>query len=1250
MTKTNPFPDDYNFEKWLQQSQEIARLGHWEYDLQSQIIYWSPEVYRIFELDSTDFGNSYEAFLDRVHPDDRELVNQAYQQHLENRTPYNIVHRLLFPDGRVKYVQEQCQSFYNDQDQPILSQGTVQDVTSLKKPEVKLTTLNIQLSTCLQERNQQFQEQQVEMLELLKYSNDLIQVINLYSGRIEYVNRIWQETLGYSALEITRLNWMDIIDPRDHQSCQTMMREMRLKKSPCLLNVEWMIVTRNGKSIPVNGSINCRWRKSQPQSVLMIFRDISDRQEFTTTVENLSSRLSLTLSAAAIGCWDYHCQNGSTIWDDRMYQLYGLFRAEHPTITYDLWLSRLHPQDRDRVEQIIQVVLRDRIPYNAEFRIIRGNNHVGYIKAQGSLVLDQEGNPLRLIGINYDISDRKRTEQMIQQQADRERLLREISQRIRQSLDLQTIFETACQEIRQLLRADRVGIFQFDESSGYNHGKFVAESVEPGFASVLDFVVHDHCFGENYANLYTHGRYHAVYDIYTTGLQNCHIDILAQFQVRSNLVIPLMCGSDLWGLLCIHQCNQPRHWQSTEIDLSHEISDQLAIAIQQASLYEQVQIELQVRQQAEARIAQQLQEQKALAEIIKKIRQSLDLDTVLTPLIQSVQTLLKADRVIVFRLFADGRSKIVEEAVTPPFPSLKNQQWDDEVWSQDILDCYCQGHSRIVPDVMDDPWTDCLREYSLKGKIQSKIVAPILQDCTRTEQHRWVCPDGQQKLWGILVVHACGEKRIWTNSEAELLQQVANQLAIAIQQSFLFQQLQQELDDRQEIQRQLTDRNQTLAITNDQLRQVTRMKDEFLANMSHELRTPLNAILGMTEGLQDEVFGSVTSAQRKALDTIERSASHLLNLINDILDVAKIESGQVDLNCASVALATLCYTSGDLVKPLAHRKNIHLDIKVMNSLPCLWVDSLRIQQILMNLLTNSIKFTPPGGRVILEALPTPQPYPQSASDINPLLPLQPSQSLHYVRIQVRDTGIGIDPDSLDRLFKPFMQIDSSLNRQYTGTGLGLSLVKKLTELHGGQVGLTSTPGKGSCFWVDLPCDPETVVPGYGTEDFLLAQTLEDGEQFTETSAGSAALSCPWGNPEATHRASLDRPDSAPLILLVEDNEANISTITSYLRAKGYSIQVARDGFAGVTQATKMLPNLILMDIQLPGMDGFIAMEKIRQNPNLAQIPIIAITALAMPSDCNRCLAAGANAYIAKPIKLKQLVTTIQDLLTSASSP
>lgn len=404
--------------------------------------------------------------------------------------------------------------------------------------------------------------------------------------------------------------------------------------------------------------------------------------------------------------------------------------------------------------------------------------------------------------------------------------------------------------------------------------------------------------------------------------------------------------------------------------------------------------------------------------------------------------------------------------------------------------------------------------------------------------------------------------------------------------------------------------------TNQELLRATKLKDEFLANMSHELRTPLNSILGLSESLQDMILGSLNEKQLKAIATVESSGEHLLSLINDILDLSKISSGMMELDIASVSVHNLCSSSLIFIKQQAFHKQIQVVSNIPPYLNQINIEERRIKQVLINLLTNAVKFTPNEGQIsLLVAVGSGDTWqgeatiPQRLRDMNSPM----------IVFQVVDTGIGIASEDLRRLFQPFVQVDSALNRQYEGTGLGLALVKQMVELHGGQVMAESEVGKGSCFTVALPYDLSQPSPS----------------EFEPTATTSRQLVV---NPENA---------IAPLILLAEDNEANIQTFTAYLTAINYRIIVAKNGEEAVSMAKANSPDIILMDVQMPGMDGLEATKKIRLEPNLMNTPIIALTALAMEGDRDRCLEAGANDYLSKPVKLRQLNLLIQQVLGCA---
>ena len=402
-------------------------------------------------------------------------------------------------------------------------------------------------------------------------------------------------------------------------------------------------------------------------------------------------------------------------------------------------------------------------------------------------------------------------------------------------------------------------------------------------------------------------------------------------------------------------------------------------------------------------------------------------------------------------------------------------------------------------------------------------------------------------------------------------------------------------EERSQLARKVEERTSELARANDELAKAGRLKDDFLANVSHELRTPLTAILGLSEALLGEVQGPLTEKQGKALRTIEESGRHLLSLINEILDLAKIEAGKMTLDAKEgVSIDAICQGSLRFVKEAAQKKGVRVSFTTDGSITTLRCDERRVKQVLVNLLGNALKFTPAGGAVGLEVIG--------------------DRSENVVRFTVWDTGIGIRKEDMSRLFQPFVQLDGSLTRQHGGTGLGLALSRRMVDLHGGRVLIGSEPGKGSRFTVVLPA---------GRPDAAPASSVPPGA----TIAAARAPAEP-GLPRESANARR--------ILLVEDHADLTSMLTDYLRGRGHQVLCARTGTDGLEMAVRERPDVILMDVQVPGMDGLEAIGRIRATPGLEATPIVALTALAMPGDRERCLAAGATEYVSKPLSLANL--------------
>ncbi len=396
---------------------------------------------------------------------------------------------------------------------------------------------------------------------------------------------------------------------------------------------------------------------------------------------------------------------------------------------------------------------------------------------------------------------------------------------------------------------------------------------------------------------------------------------------------------------------------------------------------------------------------------------------------------------------------------------------------------------------------------------------------------------------------------------------------------------------------------------NKQLAEATRMKDQFFANMSHELRTPLTTILGLSEGLQQGVFGQMTDDQAESLVAIQESGEHLLALISDVLDLAKIESGSLDLEISSVDIGRLCESSLQIISQQAQSKNIELHLKLPSNLSQLKTDEKLMRQVLVNLLSNAVKFTGNGGAVSL-----------MVEIVN-----SNAGAEELLRFSVRDNGIGIDNSLIPTLFDPFVQAQTSLNSDHGGTGLGLALVKQCAELCSGSVSVDSEPGVGSSFHVDLPYRQ------YTSDKFMQVAKYQHGST----------------NPIKTRVRIQNKNNATTSILLAEDNDAVAKTMKRFLEFSGYPVHRVSDGQAAIKAAEEQLPTVILMDVQMPGVDGLSAMKQIRKNKKLKNTQIIALTGLAMEGDRKRCLEAGADHYLSKPFRMQSIIETIEQSITRA---
>ena len=402
----------------------------------------------------------------------------------------------------------------------------------------------------------------------------------------------------------------------------------------------------------------------------------------------------------------------------------------------------------------------------------------------------------------------------------------------------------------------------------------------------------------------------------------------------------------------------------------------------------------------------------------------------------------------------------------------------------------------------------------------------------------------------------------------------------------------------------------TLQEKNIELEHASRMKSEFLATMSHELRTPLNAIIGFSEALKDGLIGKLSDTQHEYIGDIFTSGQHLLSLINDILDLSKVEAGMMALELEAVDLKSLLTNSLTIVREKAAAQRISLELEADEDLGAPQLDMRKTKQIVYNLLSNAVKFSANGGRVKLRVRRVSRKSVGTLENSWPAhnFPLADNEHVEFLEISVSDSGIGISRENMAKLFQPFSQIDSSLARKFEGTGLGLAMVKLLAELHGGTVAVASAEGEGACFAVWLP--------------------------LYRSSVGTVSM------PPAVALVKDARPPEERIALVVEDDDQAAELVRLLLEAEGFTVLRAASAEDALKMAPQQSLSLITLDLQLPGINGWEFLQKIRESSKLINVPVVIISSLPVS---NLALARGAAAVLEKPFSRAQLKASLAEL-------
>lgn len=634
-------------------------------------------------------------------------------------------------------------------------------------------------------------------------------------------------------------------------------------------------------------------------------------------------------------------------------------------------------------------------------------------------------------------------------------------------------------------------------------------------------------------------------------------------------------------------------------------------------------------------LKQQVEQERLLNQVTTQIRDSLELPVILETAVEQVRHFLQADRLLIYQfqqplssvkqleigdkdildfyelaarqeLYPEESSLIQPENDRQLEQNFEQEVNDRRIWGRvsyearasdnipsvlgfseeercftyvpNCREKYRKGFTLAVKDIETAYiFHPCLLQLMRHHQVRAKLVVPILI---------------QEQLWGLLIAHQCFEPRQWQDSEQKFLTHIGEHLAIAIYQAQLYAEVQQQ---KHTLEERVIDRTQELHDAMLLAQSANRAKTEFLATMSHELRTPLTCVIGLSATLLRWSFGQLSQKQRDYLQSIHDNGEHLLELINDILELSQLEAGKTVLNVSEFSLSQLAHQEMTNLKQKATQRGVELAVavKLDSQQDRFLADDRRLRQILYNLLSNGIKFTPQGGRVILRVW----------------------REGNRAVLQVEDTGIGIPEHQKHLLFQKFQQLDSSYHRQYEGTGLGLALTKQLVELHGGRIEVNSTVGVGSIFTVWLPKQ----------------QYLNSPKNETESSSAY---------PKEETIINLKFP--AGRIVVIENHEETATLICEILTAAGFQVVWLLEASTAMKQIEILQPLIVILDLQISGTNGKEIVEEIRNLPSVQDVKILVLTNKVSSDNLNL----GANNYLLKPILPQSLLKKIQLLMTN----
>ncbi len=772
------------------------------------------------------------------------------------------------------------------------------------------------------------------------------------------------------------------------------------------------------------------------RNAVRIYRAETEAALANQRLRESEERYRLVLEGSNDGIWDWDLVTQEIYCNDRLYEITGLSAAQ-ATVSYDLFCQLLHPQDRIRISQAVAAHLQERLELEVEFRLLHTSGEYRYCMARGKAWRDAMGNPFRMSGVISDITERKRAEES-------QRFLAEASALLSASLDyemtLESLARLAVPFLADLCIVDivengtvrRMGVAHADPAREkqvrqlqhryppqLNNSHPAMKVLRTGVAELSLEITHE--------------------DLVSAIRDAEHLQIIRDMGFKSYMIVPLLVRGRTLGVISFVSTQEGRRYGSADLALAEELARRAVLSIENGQLYQDSEAARQSAQEASENLRQaivilgeQQQQLRTLQQLTNLLNQRLtDLPGLLREMAAAVVQAIPGAE-FCFIMLNNPQCNGLILTVTAGLGTEKLRLEDFSPKEGLLCQVFSTGQSQLIQR-QDDKFKEL-------SDVPAAIYAVAIESV-------------QAGRLGILAIGNWNDKSAFDEEDRNLLMAVGEQAAIAIDNARMIKALEEQetrLEDQNKIlaeqNQELELQRQQLQLNNLQLLEAARLKSQFLATMSHELRTPMNAVIGFSQLLLRQRQNPLTTKQVDMLERILNNGKHLLALIDEILDLSKIEAGRLELKLESFNLETLVKLTTEELRSLADEKHLtltcHSDLQNSNVIN----DKVRLRQILVNLLSNGIKFTDSGTVTIeVEEISTDQ-----------------------LSLTVTDTGIGIAQDELDHIFEEFRQVDQTLAKKYSGTGLGLAITQSLVHLMQGTITVESQLGHGSTFRIELP--------------------------------------------------------------------------------------------------------------------------------------------------------------------------------------